>query len=85
MNEPNKVVLKICDTKLVLDFDAAANIARLLCAENLQQLTQDYRKEPSGNYGYHDQIKKVNMGEVSLSFIPAVDYFRLCEEGDKNA
>ncbi len=80
----NKVVLKIVDTKLVLEFDVAVQVARLLCGQNLQRLSHDYVKDPtSGNYAYQDRIAKVNMGEVSVSFIPAVDYFRFCEEGDK--
>lgn len=85
MSEPNKVILRIMDTKLVLEFDAAVQVARLLCAENLQKMTRDYVKdEITGNYGYVDRVSKVNMEEVSVSFIPAVDYFRLCEEGDKS-
>jgi hypothetical protein len=85
MSEPNKAILKIADTKLVLEFDVAVQVARILCAENLQKLTQEYKKdEVSGNYGYVDRISKVKMDEVAVSFIPAVDYFRLCEEGDKS-
>ena len=84
-DDPAKVILKICDTKLVLDVDTAMKVAKELCSQNLQRLEHTYRKdEVSGNYGYVDSIKKVKMEEVSVSFIPAVDYFRLCEEGDKS-
>lgn len=84
-DDSTKVILKICDTKIVLDVEVAIQVARLLCGQNLQRLEHTYRKdEVSGNYGYVDSIKKVRMEEVSVSFIPAVDYFRLCEEGDKS-
>lgn len=79
-----KVVLRILEASLVVDADVAMQVARLLCGQNLQKHERKYVKdEVSGNYGYVDAIRKANIGDVNVAFLPAVDYFRYCQEGDK--
>jgi hypothetical protein len=82
MNEDMKVILRIGGTRLVLDTEPAIQILKLLWAQHIQELHQEYKKDDAGNYGYVYRIAPFEPEKMALEYISPTNYLAYTLNGD---
>lgn len=81
----NKMLLKLNGITLVLDGEAALDVFRILCSQNLQEKLDVYKKdEATGNYGFYSKIIPIRGEAITLELLSATNYLLMQEQGDKS-